>query len=380
VDLARLLEQRGYHEQAIIHYRRRASLAEPGDRFGLSAVVSCVRLLVKLGRRDAAVQCLREWLKKAPERDGVRTILAGLLYSLGRYKEAGQALEQLLLAKNPDASVLLVAALCSQALGKNQEARSYVRMAMGEGLPDPQTWDAIIFLLYVGIEVRRPLEGLLHSDEALCAAFDARLALGYASHARGLAGADEKTAALQACRMALKLAPDRADVQRAAGDVFRGLGMHEDYARCYSKAAELEPGRATHHGSLGWALYLAGRYDDAMAASLRALELDPKLAYVHANVGLLHVLERDLDKAMPSYEKAVELGLKQIDRIAIKDLGDLLKKQPETTEVHYALGFCYEKKGDKALAREHYQKYVDAAAEPEFVEKAKKRMADLSTK
>ena len=109
-----------------------------------------------------------------------------------------------------------------------------------------------------------------------------------------------------------------------------------------------------------------------------ALELDEKPGYVHANVGLLHVLKRDLGQAMPSYGRAVALAPDDTQRIAIADLLDLLKRQPDLAAAHYALGFCYEKEGDWSAAREHYGKYVDAVKEGRFVERAKVRLKQLA--
>ena len=279
--------------------------------------------------------------------------------------------------KTPDARALLVAALCAKAIGKSDDARNYIAEAVGRASTRSRAKDAIADLLDMGFKVRKPLAGVLDRDDELLVRFDACLALGHTTLAYRLALRDAKPEAAQACRTALKLTPDRADVQKAAGHVFLKIGMPDEGVRCYSKAAELEPERGTNHGNFGWALYLAGRYDDAMAASLRALEVDPKLVYVHANVGLLHVLKRDLDEAVPCYARAAEFALKDIERIAVKDLLDLLKKRPEAIDAHYALGFCYEKKGDRAKAREHYQRYVDAAKEGEFVEDANRRIAEL---
>ena len=235
-------------------------------------------------------------------------------------------------------------------------------------------------LLLLGIEIRPPLAGLLQSDSALRVRLDASLAWSYAGLASYLAWRGERTEAAQACRTALELAPDRADVHSGVGYAYRKLGMHDEAVRCLSKAVELGPEDGANHAGLGRALYLVGRYDDAMAASLRALELDPGLADAYVNLALLHLLKRDLGKALSSYGKAVELRPKDVEYERVKVLLHLLEKRPEAFEAHYLLASYYEKKGDTAEAREHYQKYVDAAKEGEFVELAKERTRELSPK
>ena len=69
--------------------------------------------------------------------------------------------------------------------------------------------------------------------------------------------------------------------------------------------------------------------------------------------------------------------------MAVDDLLDLLKKNADTAEAHYALGFCYEKKGDKGdkkAAVQHYEKYVQAVPEGEFAKRAQEKIAELNAK
>jgi len=377
---ARVLHQKGELEGAVKDYKRVVLMAPPGHRFGRSSVRSCSRLLVKSGRRDAAVRWLRVWLEKDPEDRAARSELVSVLCSLGRFSEAHEVFVALVTAGAPSPKELLLGVLCAHAVGKEEDAQRLLRALSETKTVDQVTRNAIVDLLEAGIELRESLAPYLESEQPSAAFLRHILGLGHVALASRRVWAKDKAGAIASLKRAVTIAPDGAAVQKQAASMLYELGMYHDEIACRVKAAELDPIDAYNLGNLGWSLYLVGRYDEAMEASLRALELGLKLAYVHANVGLLHVLKRDLDKAMPSYEKAVELDPDQIQRWAIDDLLDLLKKRPETTEAHYALGFCYDKKGDKATAREYYQKYVDAVKDGQFVEKAKKRIAELSQK
>jgi len=186
-------------------------------------------------------------------------------------------------------------------------------------------------------------------------------------------------------------ADDTAEFLLHAGERLRVSRAYDQATACLSKAVESCPTSALIHVSLGWALYEAGRYEEALTATQRSLELDDKLTpqaligMLHAiepdnklmlrvRIALLHVLRRDLPKALESYDTAFRLS--QAKARHLREI-DLLQDHLDIPETHYALGFCYEKKGKKMKAREHYQKYVDAAKEGKFVELAKERLREL---
>ena len=397
-NLAMLLEKRGKTDEAIVHYRKMASLSEAGDKFARRATVWTSRLLARGGGQKEAIQTLEQWLRKDPQDTAAVTELAVCLYTLGRHEDSLERLEPLLTGERPGEKAALTGAVCAHVLGDQEKAAGLLAMVFkgevgkaadggatkgGESDGEARRREAIADLLEAGIDIEGLLNESLRSTPNLAERFRTCLALGYVTLACRRAEMGEKSQAQSACHKALELAPKVTDVQRRAGWIFGELAMHDLAVSCYSKAAEMEPDNATLHGNLGWALYEAGRYQEAMAASQRALALDGTLAWVHANVGLLHVIDRDLGKATASYEMALGLEPKEMQTMAVDDLLDLLKKNADTAEAHYALGFCYEKKGDKGdkkAAVQHYEKYVQAVPEGEFAKRAQEKIAELNAK
>lgn len=375
-NLAMLLEKRGMVDEAVVHYRKRASLSEAGDDFARKSIISCSRLLEKLGRRAEAIEALEEWLKKDADHEAAREELAVRLCSVGRYEDCYSALLPLLASDTPHVKILCLGIVSAHALGEQEKARDLLQKLLMDTRASPPVAEN------VGDE--RPTSmgktDLLEKKTAKAmASLDAYL---FVSDLDDLlkAGIDVLGTAGDLARPEPDLASRFGTWLTTQAHLCQDLGKHEQTVRFYSEAAKTAPDNAVIQGYLGRELYRAGRYQEAMTASQRALTLDGNLAHVHANVGLLHVLGRDLSKAMPSYEKAYELTPKEMQRLAIDDLLDLLKENADIAEAHYALGFCYEKKGDKKTAVQHYEKYVQAVPEGEFARKAQKRIAELRTK
>ena len=379
-NLAWLLDRQGKHEEAIVHYKKRASLAKAGDKYARLAADKAARLLWQLGREDDAIRELTDWVKKDRGSWTAVETLAATLWATGKTTDAYLRLQPFRQSKSPRPKARLVAALCAHSMGKQDEAASLLKQVMDKEEPDSKTQTAFAGLLELGIDLEKELAEAAAAVPALLPRVKPYVARGYLSLAWQLSrdGLDDQ--AVEACNKALTLAPEDGFLHYSLAGVFHKVERYGEAARRYRQAVELAPDESwipKVYGNLGWTLYLDGKPEEAMAASMKALELNDKLAFVHANVGLLHVLNRKLDKALPSYEKGFTHGKESDWDGTVKDLLDLLGKQPDLAEAHYALGFCYEKMGDKPEARKHYQAYADAAEEGRYVDSATEHIKEL---
>jgi len=378
-NLAGLLMKRGEYEQAMVHYRRAASASKSEDRLARLASRGIAQLLWKMGRKDEATDELRNWLRKDKADGMAAEALAAMLLAMGRHQAAYVAIEPVLDSKSTSPKTRLLAAICAHKMGKNEEALAYLKQVIGKEEPDPETQTAIADVAQLGIEMRESLTSVLNGEPGLAARLRRCLARGYVTLARRQAKEERKAEAASTCRQALELDPESANVRLRVAVMFNGIGMIREATDCCRAAVALEPDFAVAHANLATLLYMTGKPDEAMTESMKALELDGKLASAHAMVALLHVRKRDLAQAMPRYREAVTLAPDRIDHIAIRGLFDLLRKRFGLADAHYALGFCYEKKGDKARARRHYQRYVDRVKEGKFVDLANERLTELKT-
>lgn len=129
---------------------------------------------------------------------------------------------------------------------------------------------------------------------------------------------DLAKAALQA---AVKLQPERSDLQTELGRVYL-----EGKALAEAEAAAEEAVRLDRENPAAW--NLSGRiamakseWQRAEAALLHALELDPTNAMYHNNAGLLYIYMRRGDDAVESLETAVELFEDQAEHFVFNNLG-----------------------------------------------------------
>ncbi len=236
------------------------------------------------------------------------------------------------------------------------------------------------------------MASLLQAEGELDAAFelvDALLARGPEAGASPLLGAsivaflgeddERQVASLQAlARAAPFLAYPFQELSFIAFDQDDALAAAEALA----VAVELQPGSSLYWTNLGWARYLLGFLDDSEAASQRALELDANQYIAAYNLGLVRAVTGRLGAALDAYDYAVALD-PAVDDEVIVDLIDARELYPHEPAVEYALARLYEAKGQRQLAREAYQRFLDLAADAgddtaAYLDQARERVTVLS--
>jgi Flp pilus assembly protein TadD len=89
-------------------------------------------------------------------------------------------------------------------------------------------------------------------------------------------------------RLAVRLAPRRADAHAALAILLDLTGRGREALAAHARAVRLEPGDAALRNNLGFSLMTAGRPAEAIGPLEAALALDPGLGQAYANLGFAY--------------------------------------------------------------------------------------------
>lgn len=121
-------------------------------------------------------------------------------------------------------------------------------------------------------------------------------------------GQSKNTAALQAARAAISLAPERDWPQRLSSLALTRLGRHDQAARAAERAVRLAPDNAQAHALLAHALVRVGeRPMDAELAAKRAVELGPNEVEPHIAAGVVAAAAGRRDDAADAFDRALAI-------------------------------------------------------------------------
>jgi tetratricopeptide (TPR) repeat protein len=144
---------------------------------------------------------------------------------------------------------------------------------------------------------------------------------------------ERKQAAIIAFSKAIKINPEygRAYDQRA---YLREGGL--EAITDYLAAIRYGKDDVFAHGNLGWEYYLAGDYQNSLDETLTAVHMDPQECTYRFNLGLIYLAMGRGEEADAAYGDALQCAAASradwrdwyLQRAALVDLQDLLKKQP----------------------------------------------------
>lgn len=185
--------------------------------------------------------------------------------------------------------------------------------------------------------------------------------------------------ALRHYQRTIELDPRHAKAHYNLGRVFEDLMRLDDAVAAYRRAIECDPGFAEAHNNLGHALYEQGAYEEAEPCFRRALDIDPDNAERHRNLGTAFQARGDFKGAIACFRRAIELNpdyapayaslvmIQEIQRgdpliarieqlVRSNEVADLQK-----SELHFALGKCFNGVADYDRAFQHYYKANELA-------------------
>jgi tetratricopeptide (TPR) repeat protein len=300
--------------------------------------IDALHLLAVLKRSQGdpleAIALLGRALRTAPTAVEVLSDRAGMLVDFGRYDEALQDCERLVVIKPDHAAGWINRATALQCLGRLDESlKSFDKAVMlkpdsivawtnrGNTLQQLGRLDDAVASYdkalavddgHATIWINRGvlLQQLDRHDEAV-ASFDKAMALDAANlqnaglwNSRGtalhLAGRYDE--AIGSYDRALGVNPDDPDAWSNRGNTLRALGRLDDALACHERALAFHPGHVNALSNRAGTLFDLGRFDEALAAYERALALAPDHADATANAGILRLLMGDFRRGWPQYE------------------------------------------------------------------------------
>ena len=320
-NLGSTLLKAGRHEEAIACLREGLRL-RPDDAPGYNDL-GCE--LVVVGRAEEALPIFARALELRPAYAEVHNNLGNALRSLGRVDEAVARYERALQLKPAYAEAHNNLGCELAAKGRTTEAIYHLEQAvrlnpvnstnhnnLGNALRDARRTDAAI------ASYGRALELTPDFAEA------------HANLGRALMAAGRVPEALERFAAAARWAPESAKIRRDWGTAFMQQSRWAEAIVQFEALVQLAPTASAAHATLGNALAQAGRWPEAAArfrAGLLVAHGDPDL---HGNLAVALASMGDLAAAVSEFRRAIQLRPSFID--AHRNLAHVLRQQGKLLE------------------------------------------------
>ncbi len=197
---------------------------------------------------------------------------------------------------------------------------------------------------------------------------------GYYRLAISLEESGQPSAAIDAYRRAVELAPRLAEAHARLSTLLNVAGEREQAVQHLRRAAEAAPATTLGRLSRAKALLLNEEYEEAGVWLRRTLALDPHDAEANRLLGSLRILQGSFDEAAQSFVRAIEadprdasayLGLTRSRKMTDAErpmlarmeacLGAPSLPEPQRMVLHFALGKSLDDLGDHAAAWRHFE-------------------------
>ena len=350
---------------------------------------------------DIAEKELREFLKEKPDSLELKTTLADLLFDLKKFEEAKKLMDEILVKNPENGGANFLKAKFSLKAGKNREAIDTLTPITTNypKWPDPFFYLSLAHLGQGEIELAQknidtalqygPAVSRYHSlaaqiylvkGESEAAGKSASIALQLEKRnfnavkilAKSLIQGKKFKEAASLLESVEKQVPTDVDIIGNLGLAYLGLEEKEKARLTFSRLIELAPENSK---ALAILTALTAGKDLPKAKKLIQdhIAKTPKAGGHYLLLGDVLVREKRYDEAIATYKKAQELApsnpqpyviiarlmarLGKTDQ-AIKELQDLLAKQPDSLPGNMGLATLLEIKGNYVEAKEKYKKVL----------------------
>ena len=147
---------------------------------------------------------------------------------------------------------------------------------------------------------------------------------------------EDRDAAINSLKQAVKIKPNYTEVYYVMGHAFRDKGDIKASIDCYQQAVSNNPGNADALINLGAALQHNGELEAAINSYQQALKISPECAEAHNNLGSTFLEKGNLDAAINSYKEAVKI-------------------KPDFANAYNNMGHALHDKGDFAASLDCYK-------------------------
>jgi tetratricopeptide (TPR) repeat protein len=162
----------------------------------------------------------------------------------------------------------------------------------------------------------------------------------------------------------------------SVGDIFTGFRTRQSYRR-YLEAATLNPRDSEAHCQLGLIHMQRHQYSEAIKSFQRAVEIDPREADAHFQLGRIARQQGRFDEALTHFQTVPEIDKQHAQNEIWREIGEAyvaagrypdarpalehyVEKRPFDPEGLYLLGLALLKTGETAMAREMFERCVEA--------------------
>jgi tetratricopeptide (TPR) repeat protein len=320
-NLGSTLLKEGRHEEAIACLREGLRL-RPDDAPGYNDL-GCE--LVVVGRAEEALPIFARALELRPAYAEVHNNLGNALRSLGRVDEAVARYERALQLKPAYAEAHNNLGCELAAKGRTTEAiyhlEQAVRLNPGNSTNHNNLGNALR-------DAGRTAAAIASYARALELTPD--FAEAHANLGRALMAAGRVPEALERFALAARWAPESAKIRRDWGTALMQQSRWSEAIVQFEALVQLEPAASAAHATLGNALAQAGRWPEAAARFRAGLVVAPSDPDLHGNLAVALASMGDLAAAVGEFRRAIQLRPTFID--AHRNLAHVLRQQGKLLE------------------------------------------------
>jgi tetratricopeptide (TPR) repeat protein len=320
-NLGSTLLKEGRHEEAIACLREGLRL-RPDDAPGYNDL-GCE--LVVVGRAEEALPIFARALELRPAYAEVHNNLGNALRSLGRVDEAVARYERALQLKPAYAEAHNNLGCELAAKGRTTEAiyhlEQAVRLNPGNSTNHNNLGNALR-------DAGRTAAAIASYARALELTPD--FAEAHANLGRALMAAGRVPEALERFASAARSAPESAKIRRDWGTALMQQSRWSEAIVQFEALVQLEPAASAAHATLGNALAQAGRWPEAAARFRAGLVVAPSDPDLHGNLAVALASMGDLAAAVGEFRRAIQLRPTFID--AHRNLAHVLRQQGKLLE------------------------------------------------
>ena len=320
-NLGSTLLKEGRHEEAIACLREGLRL-RPDDAPGYNDL-GCE--LVVVGRAEEALPIFARALELRPAYAEVHNNLGNALRSLGRVDEAVACYERALQLKPAYAEAHNNLGCELAAKGRTTEAiyhlEQAVRLNPGNSTNHNNLGNALR-------DAGRTAAAIASYGRALELTPD--FAEAHANLGRALMAAGRGPEALERLASAARWAPESAKIRRDWGTALMQQSRWSEAIVQFEALVQLEPAASAAHATLGNALAQAGRWPEAAARFRAGLVVAPGDPDLHGNLAVALASMGDLAAAVGEFRRAIQLRPSFID--AHRNLAHVLRQQGKLLE------------------------------------------------
>jgi Flp pilus assembly protein TadD len=372
---------RGDAEGAVEAYRELLRL----DQRSLTAQLELARLYLKMGRIEQARPYAQEAVSSQPSNGAGHLLLGTAQLAMGNLTDAESEARLLVegAPTRPEGHALMGEVLLRR--GNREGARRAFDAALQR---DAGSLNALAGLLR--LDARDELASATQRIDARLAATPDDPQLLFLS-AKAHASAGDHAAAEATMRRIIALAPAYTEAYAALGDLYIRQGKLSVALAEFDGLTARQPKNVSAHTVVAMLLQVQGRTDEARVRYERILEIDRRAVVAANNLAFMHAekgtnLDQALSLAQAAKAQAPEdadvddtLGWVYVKHrlasLAIEPLERSVKKDPTNAQFHYHLGVAYLQTGNRARAREAFDRALTLGLSSSEAAEATKALA-----